>query len=496
MFWREKKPSTRYPFSISKTLLIVGVVAVFFVVYRLIAAPDTIQNYLQETGKKWYSRVLSLIYPLDPAGTKAFSSLLTLLEEQVDKKTGEQLVNTILRPLQEKTWPLVEFLERFFPVHAALLHELSLLSEDIHSLLGMDAPQTYLVVLQNTAEKRPNGWFFGSFALVTFWRGKMTDMQISDSYHPAYNRPDAKIMWPERFDNFLPEREIYFIGANKVGFTYHDGPNIKTLYEKSYPGRQVRGVIFLRTDMFVRLLPDFAKQLWQWQYVNATVDLIRGEELRGKKELYLASLQDYLKENRFSLMKELWMQLPSILADQQINIYLEDVSGQMHTFLRKHGLTTRFEENTAYFWDSNIIFNKLDTFIQKKIVLYDTTGEELARWSGDITKLPHLAPGNLYTFAVSYTLEVPEAYHAYIRSMNEEYDILLGQREEHILGVHHEWATRGNVYFPPTFDIVSIQGDMSSERTFSTPFSQNAAYETYINTNQQTNTIRIQVLVE
>jgi hypothetical protein len=33
--------------------------------------------------------------------------------------------------------------------------------QDVRRLLWEEGPQTYLVILQNTAEKRPNGVFFG-----------------------------------------------------------------------------------------------------------------------------------------------------------------------------------------------------------------------------------------------------------------------------------------------------------------------------------------------
>jgi len=487
MFWRESKQKPlmwthRIWIALSVLFLLVG-----FLFYRVVH----IQDLFQKSDEHIYNRLLTLFYPFDPDWTKAFSSLLTLLEEQVDKQTWILLVDNLLFPLQKQTWSLVSLLDRYFPEQATLLHDVSFLSGDIHALLWMETPQTYLIVLQNTAEKRPNGWFFWSFALITLSRGRVIDITMSDSYHPGYNTPSAKILWPERFDQFLPERDVYFVWANKVWFTYHDGPHIQTLYEKSYPGKTIRWVVFLRTDMFTRLLPDFEEQLRRWQYINATVDLIRGEDRRWKKNVYLWSIEEYLKEHRIDLVKQLWLQLPSILHDQQINIYLDDVSGKMHTFLRTSWLTTRFEDDHAYFRDSNIIFNKLDTFVRKEIHLIDESDNEIWYWTGDIVTLPTLASWGIYTFVVTYVLHVSESYHTFMRSLNEEYGITLWQREEHILWLHHEWATRGNIYFPPTFRVQSIQWDVTSQRTFETPFSQNAAYEMYIGENDVINTIRI-----
>jgi len=39
-----------------------------------------------------------------------------------------------------------------------------------------------LVVFENTAEERPDGGFFGSFAKVSFLSGHLVDLKIYDSY--------------------------------------------------------------------------------------------------------------------------------------------------------------------------------------------------------------------------------------------------------------------------------------------------------------------------
>lgn len=498
MFWRKKE--TRwlwFTWSIGTVLLVLVLLLFGFLFSRVLTAKDTIQGQLVDEGTNSLNRLLTVLYPLDTEWTKAFASLLSLVTEQWSTVVDElTLLKNMLLPFQEKSWSLFSFLQHYFPEHADIIHSFSLLEKDVSSLLGMEKEQTYLVVLQNTAEKRPNWWFFGSFALVTLSKWKIVDFTVSDSYHPGYNRPTTKILWPDWLEKFLPERDIYFIGANKVWFTYHDGPQITTLYEKSYPWKKIRGVIFLRTDMFSDLLPGFEEQLRRRQYINATVDLIRGEERRWKKDIYLASLEEYLAEHRGELLEAFWMKLPTLLQERKINLYLESVSGKMHTLLREYDLTTRFEDDHAYFRDSNIIFNKLDMFVEKKIRLTNSNNELLGSRSDDIVELPLLRSGHIYTFAIQYTLAVPESYHVLIRSLNETYGIELWQREEHILWVHHEWATRGNIYFPPYFSIIAITWDIASQRTFDTPFSHNAAYETHIWNNNSTNTIYVQVKVQ
>jgi hypothetical protein len=47
-----------------------------------------------------------------------------------------------------------------------------------------------------------------------------------------------------------------------------------------------------------RLVPSFDRKVREWQFVNATIDLIRGEDLSNKKELYLEDLSVFFAENR------------------------------------------------------------------------------------------------------------------------------------------------------------------------------------------------------
>jgi len=49
-------------------------------------------------------------------------------------------------------------------------------------LLGMDAPRTYLVLIQNNHELRPTGGFIAAIGRVTIDKGRITDLDFEDSY--------------------------------------------------------------------------------------------------------------------------------------------------------------------------------------------------------------------------------------------------------------------------------------------------------------------------
>ncbi len=376
-----------------------------------------------------------------------------------------------------------------------LLQGFSQHQDDIFSLLGEDREQTFLILLQNTAEHRPNGWFFGSFGILKLNKGKVTKFEIVDSYLPEYDRPGTKVTGPEWMLNYLPDRDIYFVWANKIGFTYFDGEHIASLYEKSYPGQQVAGVIFLRTDMFEELLPAFRKKLWERQYTNACVDLIRWSDERGKKEVYLDESNDYFEKNKTTLAVSIIKNLPELVKKRLINVYLTDVSGPFHGLLRRGNLTTRFEEKHMYFWDSNISFNKIDTFVSKIIQIIDANGKPVIETMDEIVPIEKLSPGE-YTVHIYYSLHIPDYYREFIRSLNKKYHIALTEREEHILAIRPDRSSRGVVYFPSSATVSNATGDYYHFSTFSTPFANAAYYKTKITQNDARNEITFQITIQ
>ncbi len=56
------------------------------------------------------------------------------------------------------------------------------LDDTLPGILGWDAPRRYLVLTQNPAELRPTGGFIGSFGLITFDKGRITERTFQDVF--------------------------------------------------------------------------------------------------------------------------------------------------------------------------------------------------------------------------------------------------------------------------------------------------------------------------
>jgi len=55
-------------------------------------------------------------------------------------------------------------------------------SERLPAILGWDAPRRYLVLTQNPAELRPTGGYIGSFGIVSFDKGRITERKFQDVF--------------------------------------------------------------------------------------------------------------------------------------------------------------------------------------------------------------------------------------------------------------------------------------------------------------------------
>ncbi len=363
-----------------------------------------------------------------------------------------------------------------------LLISASEFEEDILSLLWYTTAQTYLLPLQNTSESRPNGGFFGSFAVIKVFQGKVVDYEVRDSYILDYEQNGVKIEGPERLLKYLPHRDIHFVWANKTWFTYLDGDHIKKLYEKVYPGEVVRWVIFLRTDTFEQLIPWFTQQQRERQFTNAATDLIRGTDGFGKKELYVSQVSDILKDHGKTLLWSVVEKLPGLIEQGAINIYPYKVSVSgwrygwgMEWRLRKNNLTTRFEQNTMYIREANTSYNKIDSFVKKTVKIENDAWVLYAEGEFDTIDVSAVPEGERNVF-INYQLDIPLEYQQYIWALERKYGIQLEEREQHILGLIPTREARWLMHLGIQFDVLEVTGDIASWRTFDTPIPTNSAW--------------------
>ena len=375
---------------------------------------------------------------------------------------------------------------------------------EVYDLLWENHPYNYLIPLQNWNEKRPNWWFFWSFAFVTLSWWHIENLEVIDSYLADYIAPKSRMNLPSRYSQYFWEYQLWFVAWNKFWFTDLDGKNLKIMYEKAFNedyemnkvkemysedqrkllhNKYIKWVIFLDSNLLSELLPWFRDKMREWQFINASIDIIRGEVRWNKKEIYIAEVLDYFFNNSTTIAKNLINNRDEVLNKRYIQIYLSDmfVSQEFRDMLVKNNLNTKFEWWNIYARDVNIANNKSDDFLTKRLKLYSSTWELITSQQNEVLSLKWLPVGE-YQLVIDYYFFVPESYRKFIQWLEKKYEINITPREEWILVLspvnHYDWKPermwreKWMFYYPWNVEITSVQWDVENINYFQSDFAQ------------------------
>lgn len=526
-FWREKqrKPSfSRAKIALNFSFVILSVVAfTFFSLYANITwwmfskHKIDIFNDLEEVARYFWV--------IDPETAKQLLVLDDVIHDYLSWDNVLQTKETEITQLREYAKNQKNYLTRIgfwsYEKMLSMLQDAWPMREEIFKLLWKYERFNYLVPLQNSNEKRPNGWFFGSFAFVSLSWWHVVDLQIVDSYLPDLLAPNTRVTLPEWTKGFLQWKTAWFIAGNKFWFTDMDWKNLKTLYEKIFwydydPNKKselfhpekwnqlfekyIKWVIFIDSELITYLMPSFREKSREWQFVNANIDIIRWEDASNKKEYYINDLEKYLKDNALTLAQAGIDSIQDFLQKWFVNIYLSNVSEELRDFMRKYDLTTTYNPNYWYFFNINMSYNKSDWFVKKQVEVLDENWSVVA--ITDTKKLDiSMLPKWKYTISITYNLDVPKTYQDAMYNLETKYNITMTDRERHILALQPKnpdptqplrwWETKEIIYLPYNTKVISISWDIFQEWQFESDFSKGLYYQSRISENQTTNTALI-----
>lgn len=468
---------------------------------------------------------------------KELSHFLVTLDEIVQQYIqGENIFSTKQKEIDECRKYIEENKEYLKKVWFSnydklinLLSDLRTYQNEFFELLGKNQSFNYLVILQNANEKRPNGWFFWSFAFIKVNQGHIEDLEIIDSYYPDFIAYKTRITAPSRTSPFLPDRKIGFIAGNKFGFTDIDGKNLKDLYElmfnKTYEMRKVektmqpdlynkvlhqdiKWVIFIRSDLLENFFPSFKKKARERQFLNASVDLIRKEIRGNKKELYIKEIKQYFDNQKGNIIKSVINRFDEITNRQYVTMYFSNISTGFNDIIKKHNLTNIFDPNFIYFRDTNVSYNKIDSFVTKHIQINDEQGTIQKDSKNDIVDISTLKNGK-YTINIYYKFEIPKMYIDFIKDLEKKYEIEITDREMAILGlksgiyeepgfgkVRKRRETKATVYFPKYITVTNVTWDIYYQAPFTAPFANGVFYQAGSIENNSLRTIKMNIEVK
>ncbi len=256
-------------------------------------------------------------------------------------------------------------------------------------ILGKDGKRTYMILFQNNMEIRPTGGFIGSFALVTFEKGKFNGFEVYDVYD-ADGQLKGYVAPPAAIRDYLGEAAWHMRDANWDPDFPSSASKIEWFLGKEL-GKSVDGVIGIDLSVAHTLvsgvgkinLPDFGKEINSNNFYTETQAASEENFFPGsdKKRNFLTALSRSLlleiTEKGIANKKDLAINLLKDLDERHIQIALNDpkINTVFSNFGFDGGLslpvctTENCQNDYLAVVDANVGVNKANYFISKSINL-------------------------------------------------------------------------------------------------------------------------------
>lgn len=260
------------------------------------------------------------------------------------------------------------------------------------NFLAFDGKKSYLLLLQNNMELRPTGGFIGSYAILTFEKGRLLDFLVEDVYS-ADGQLKGHVEPPEPIKKYLGEANWYLRDSNFSPDFPTAAAQAEWFLEKE-TGQQVDGVIAVNLNFVKSLLqvigevhlPEYnekisAQNLFERAEYHTEVDFFPGST---QKKSFLTSLSNFLFESLKNLPAlsclDLFQKIHENLEEKDIMIFThEKVLQQKIRFFGWDGRVRKAAFNkTSQFAgpgmidylmivDTNVGVNKVNYFISREL---------------------------------------------------------------------------------------------------------------------------------
>ncbi|HTK03723.1 MAG TPA: DUF4012 domain-containing protein [Alphaproteobacteria bacterium] len=259
------------------------------------------------------------------------------------------------------------------------------LVDGLPQVLGKGGSKTYLLLFQNNMELRPTGGFIGSYGLITFDNGRMSDLTVSDVYS-ADGQLNGHVEPPSPIKNYLGEANWWLRDSNWDPDFPTSAKRAEWFLDKEV-ARKVDGVIAIDLSPIKDILkytgpiflPDFNLDITDTNLYEKTQSEVQDNFFPGthKKASFLTALSRNLISEiskidgtkKAFILKAFFNNLES----RHVQIYLHDINLQ--------------NTLSELFWDGSVVsppdfvglveanvgVNKANYFITRKTDIVVTT---------------------------------------------------------------------------------------------------------------------------
>jgi len=265
----------------------------------------------------------------------------------------------------------------------SILEQTYYLSEVLPELIGDNGTRSYLLLFQNTAERRPTGGFIGSFGIMEMYQGRLENFYTENVYGPdgqlevqgIYNRPPRPVErylspnWGMRDANWSPD---FPTSARQVA----------NLYQQA-SGKSVDGVLAITPELLQEVIrvtgpvymPSWDEIVTADNAINLIQYKVSMEQIDAPDpKLFLIDLSQILFDRLLSLRPEQWTRILEIFHSglEQKMILIEPFhpkSAEYMGILDWNGRVKPTEDDYLMVINANLASGKTNPFVEERYKL-------------------------------------------------------------------------------------------------------------------------------
>jgi hypothetical protein len=232
---------------------------------------------------------------------------------------------------EDKRQEFYDFRDKM-PLFENLLADSKEYIEFLEGIVGIDRPRKYLVLFQNNSELRPTGGFPGTYGVVSFSNGGLSDFFVNDVYNL-----DGQIK-----ENIIPPKQLQHITPTlgmRDSAWFIDFPasarKVMEFFAKE-SGYEVNGVITLNPDIISGILkvigpikmPEYDTTLTADNFLSTIQEEVEYGPNRTQPKQIVVDLAPKLLEKLYSADAEKWAKIFDVfmagLDEKDILFYFDD----------------------------------------------------------------------------------------------------------------------------------------------------------------------------
>lgn len=262
---------------------------------------------------------------VDPENASALAQLVELMATSRDQavmasaalaRAGETLATVpdgLFGPIESARDAMVGRIEKYGP----LLDAYVTVSARLPAILGWDGPRRYLVLTQDPAELRPTGGFIGSYGVIAFDRGRVTERTFRDISLLDLPWDFPFVAPPRELADYLlgPEQPWQLADANWSPDFPTSAQNAIRLYANESGDTKIHGVLAITTYTIDELLevtgpvtvPDYDVTIAPGETTLKALQLTRvSQDPEENRKAFLSAFAERLLPTLLALPPKQW----------------------------------------------------------------------------------------------------------------------------------------------------------------------------------------------